>query len=196
MQQIVLQIEDEGKLVNKKFKGADSFFITETESIVDPPQSPDPFFPVTQNTPLTTPSHDEISNLQTELRTEVVAMKSFILEHFLLIKQNQNLVNEQSISDCGINSEFIKSILDQIEYLRRENFAKSNIVSSSLSNKVLFNNEENLSSIDKSNFENLRRDVKSKVMVENKTKSNNFVSTSRFSFLRNYEQFEKSFDFN
>ena len=87
-------------------------------------------------------------------------------------------------------------MLDQIEYLSRENSAKSNIVSSSLSNKVLFNNEENLSSIDKSNFENPRRDVKSKVMVENKTKSNNFVSTSRFSFLSNYEQFENNVDFN
>ena len=74
------------------------FFITETKSIADPPQSPDPFFPVTQNTPLTTPSPDKISNLQTELhelRTEVVAMQSFILEQFLLIKQDQKLVNEQ-----------------------------------------------------------------------------------------------------
>ena len=73
------------------------FFITETKSIADPPQSP-PFFPVTQNTPLTTPFPDKISNLQTELhelRTEVAAMKSFILEQFLLIKQDQKLVNEQ-----------------------------------------------------------------------------------------------------
>ena len=74
------------------------FFITETKSIADPPQRPDPFFPVTQNTPLTTPSPDKISNLQTELhelRTEEAAMKSFILEQFLLIQQNQKLVNEQ-----------------------------------------------------------------------------------------------------
>ena len=56
MQQLILQLEDEGKLVNKTFKGADSFFITETKAIADPPQSPDLFFPVTQDTPLTTPS--------------------------------------------------------------------------------------------------------------------------------------------
>ena len=146
MQQIILQLEDEGKIVNKNFKGADSFFTNETKSIANPPQSPDPFFPVTQDNPLTTPSPDKISNLQTdlhELRTEVAAMKSLILEQFLLIKQNQKLVNEQSISDCENNSELIKSLLDQTEYLRSENSAKSNIISS-LINKVLFNNEENI----------------------------------------------------
>ena len=98
LQQIILQLKDEGKLVNKKFKGADWFFTTETISVANPPQSSDPFFPVTQDTPLTTPSPDKISNLQTELhelRTEEAAMKSFILEQFLLIKQNQKLVNKQ-----------------------------------------------------------------------------------------------------
>ena len=48
------------------------------------------------------------------VRTEVAEMKSFILEQSLLIKQNQKLVNEQSISDCENNTELIKS-LDQIE---------------------------------------------------------------------------------
>ena len=94
------------KLVNKKFKGADSFFITETKTTADLPQSPNLFFPVTQDTPLTIPSPDKISNLQTELhelRMEVLAMKSFILEQFLLIKQNQKLGNEQSMRD-GENS--------------------------------------------------------------------------------------------
>ena len=67
LQQPIFQLEDEGKLVQEKFKGADSFFITETKAIADPPQSPDPFFPVTQDTPMTTPSPDKISNLQTEL---------------------------------------------------------------------------------------------------------------------------------
>ena len=71
-------------------------------------------------------------------------MKSFILEQFLLIKQNQKLVNEPSISDNESNSEFIKSLLDQIEYLKRENSIKSNRISNLLSNnKVLFNSEEN-----------------------------------------------------
>ena len=197
LQQTILQLEDEGKLVNKKSKGADSFFTTETKSIPDPPQSPNLFFPVTQDTPLTTPSPDKTSNLQMELhelRTEVVAMKSFISEQLLLIKQNQNLVNEQSISDYENNSELLKSILDQTEYLRRENSAKSNI--SLLNNKVLFKNEGNLSSIDKSNFENPKRDVKSKIMAENRTKSNNVVSPNQFSCLNNYGQFENSTDFN
>ena len=116
-----MQLEDEGKLVNKKFKGADWFFITETKAITYPPQSPDPFFLVTQDTPMTTLSPDKISNLQVELhelRTKVAAMKSFILEQFLLIKQNQKSVSRQSISEN--NSELIKSLVDQIEYLKRE----------------------------------------------------------------------------
>ena len=76
-------------------------------------------------------------------------MKLFILEQLLLIKQNQNLVNERSISDCEDNSELIKSLLDEIEYLKRENSAKTNIISSLINNKVLFKNNENLISIDK-----------------------------------------------
>ena len=76
-------------------------------------------------------------------------MKLFILEQLLLIKQNQNLVNERSISDCEDNSKLIKSLLDEIEYLKRENSAKTNIISSLINNKVLFNNNENLISIDK-----------------------------------------------
>ena len=110
------------------------------------PKSPDPFFPVTQDTPLTAPSPDKISNLQTklhELRTEVIAIKSFILEQFLLIKQNQKSVNKQYIGNCENNSEVIKSLFDQIEYLRRENSVKSDIISNLLNNnKVLFNEEK------------------------------------------------------
>ena len=63
-------------------------------------------------------------------------MKSFISEQFSLIKQNQKLVNEQSISDCQNNSELIKSLLDQTESLRRENSAKINIILGSLLNWV------------------------------------------------------------
>ena len=31
LKELILQLEDDGKLVNKKFKGADSFSITETK---------------------------------------------------------------------------------------------------------------------------------------------------------------------
>ena len=209
MQELILQLEDEGKFVNKKFKGADSFFITETKVITDPLRSPDPSFPIMHDTPLTTPSPDKISSLQSqlhELRTEVVAMKSVFLEQFLLPKENQKLVNEQANNDSENNSELIKSLLDQIEYLRRENFLKNNIISNLLNNnKVLFNNEENfsytsnnsnlnninnqkLSNIDNSNFENPKRVVKSKVISGDKTKFNNFISPNRFSCLNNYSQ--------
>ena len=73
---------------------------------------------------MTTPFPDKPSNLQMELherRTEEAAIKSFILEQFFLSKQNEKLVNEQSISNCENNSELMKSLLDQIESLRREN---------------------------------------------------------------------------
>ena len=189
MQQIILQLEDEGKLVNKTFKWADSCFTTETKSITNLTQSPNIFFPVTQDTLLTTLFPDKISNLQTELhelRTEVAAIKSFIPEQFLLIKQNQKLVNGKSISDCENNSE----LLDQIEYLKREYSAKSNIIWSLANNKVLLNNAENLITINKSNFQNPEGDVKSKVIAEIKTKSNNFVSPNQFSCLNNYKQIE------
>ena len=75
-----------------------------------------------------------------------MAPKSCTLEKFLLIKQNQKLVNEQSISDSENNCELVKSLLDQIEHLRRENYNKINIISNLLNNsKDLFNNEENFS---------------------------------------------------
>ena len=61
MQQLILELEDESKFFNKKFKGAGSFFTAETKAIADAPQSPDPFFPVTQHAPLATPSPDKSS---------------------------------------------------------------------------------------------------------------------------------------
>ena len=59
----ILQLGDQGKLVKKKFKGADLLFITETKAIADPPEGLDPFFPVTHDTPLSIPSADKILNL-------------------------------------------------------------------------------------------------------------------------------------
>ena len=88
LQQLILQLLDEGNLVNKKLKEANSFFITENRVAADLSQSPD---------------------------------------LGLLIKQNQKLVNQQSINDCENNSEIVKSLLEQIKYLRRENSIKSNI---------------------------------------------------------------------
>ena len=88
LQQLILQLLDEGNIVNKKLKEANSFFITENRVAADLSQSPD---------------------------------------LGLLIKQNQKLVNQQSINDCENNSEIVKSLLEQIKYLRGENSIKSNI---------------------------------------------------------------------
>ena len=79
----------------------------------------------------------------------------------------------------------------------RENSAKIDTISNLLNNnKVVLNNEQKLSNIDKSYFENPKRAVKSKIVAEDKTKSNNFVSPDRFSCLNNYKQFENSIDFS
>ena len=87
---MILQLAHDGKLVNKKFKGADSFFTIETKSVADLPQSPDPFFPVIQDTPLATQYPDKISNLQTglhELRSNESGGDEII--HFRAVFINQ-----------------------------------------------------------------------------------------------------------
>ena len=76
------------------------------------------------------------------------------LDHLLLIKQNQKLVKEQSVSDIENKTELMKSLLDQIENLWKENSIENNVISKLLNNsKVLLNNEENFSYI--SNNSNL-----------------------------------------
>lgn len=55
-------------------------------------------------------------------------------------------MNNTSISDSENNSELTIFLLDQMEYLRRENSTKSNmILNLSNSKKVLFNNNKNSS---------------------------------------------------
>ena len=53
---------------------------------------------------------------------------------------------------------------------------------------VIPRKNKKLSNFDNSNFENPKRVVKSSVISEDKTKSNNFASPNRFTCLNNYEQ--------
>ena len=162
--------------------GADSFFITETKAIADRPENC--CWSTSKSQSLlssnTEYSFDDTIRWWNFESSDGVAWTSNgsvddeinNLEQFLLIKQNQKLVNEQASSNCQNNSELIKSLLDQIEHLRRENSAKSNLILNLLNNnKVLFNNQEKLSNIDKSNFENPKRAAKSKIVAEDKTES-------------------------
>lgn len=84
---------------------------------------PEPFVPLRQDTP---PDTSSVPKLR-DLRTEVMAMTSFITKQFSLIKQNHMFHKEQSqlsITNESSN-ELMKSLLQQIEYMRGENASKN-----------------------------------------------------------------------
>ena len=64
-----------------------------------------------------------------EIKTEVMALKSFVLEQFLIIKQKTKPTSEASqCINCSDNRELINTLLDQTEFLRKEIFSKNNII--------------------------------------------------------------------
>ena len=85
----MLQLEEQCKLIYKIFKGTDPFLIAQTNAKIATPRTAELLILITQNTPLTTPSLNEISKLESKLherRTEVIVVKSFMSERFSLIK--------------------------------------------------------------------------------------------------------------
>ena len=83
--QLILQLGNEGKQINQKFKRTDSFFIVETNATIAIPKTTEPFTQVTQGIPLATPSPDEISNSPSklhDLRMEVMTMKAYMSNNF------------------------------------------------------------------------------------------------------------------
>ena len=63
-----------------------------------------------------------------EIKTEVMVLKSFVLEQFLIIKQKTKPTSEASqCINCSDNRELINTLLDQTEFLRKEIFSKNNI---------------------------------------------------------------------
>ena len=77
-----------------------------------------------------------------EIQTEVMAIKSFVLEQFPIIKQKTKHKSEASqCRNCSDNRELINTLLDQIESFRKEIFSTNNIIF-------------NLLNMDNKNFDN------------------------------------------
>ena len=170
-----------------------------THSTEDILQSQEPFVSYTPSTPPmkqfiedavgdTTKYYDELK----EIKTEVMALKSFVLEQFLIIKQKTKPTSEASqCSNCSDNRELINTLLDQTEFLRKEIFSKSNIVFNLLNmDNKNFNNIQNFSyksmndkngdeSYDNMPYEIPKRTVSSNGIKDDNTKPINFLSSNR-----------------
>ena len=82
-----------------------------------------------------------------ETKTEVMTLKSFVIERFLIIKQKTKPTSEASqCRNCSDNRELINTLLDQTEFLRKEIFSKNNIIFNLLNmDNKNFNNIQNFS---------------------------------------------------
>ena len=120
-------MEKRGKLVNKSFKGQDSYYIVNNHSTEDILQSQEA---IISNTPsncsmkqVIEDGVDDTTKFYAELKdikTEVLALKSFVLESFLIIKQKTKPTSEVSqCRNCSDNRELINTLFDQTELLRK-----------------------------------------------------------------------------
>ena len=128
-------MEKLAKFVSKKFKGQDSYCLVNTHSTEDILQFQEPFISYTPSTPsmkqVIEDTVDDTAKFYAELKeikTEVMALKSFVLEQFLIIKQKTKPTSEASqCINCSDNRELINTLLDQTEFLRKEIFSENNI---------------------------------------------------------------------
>ena len=199
-------MEKLGKLVNKKLKGQDSYYTVNTHSTEDILQSAEPFISYTPSTPsmkqVIENAVDDTIKFYAELKeikTEVMVLKSFVLEQFLIIKQKTKPTSEASqCRYCSDNRELTNTLLDQTECLRKEIFSKNNIQYNLLNmdNKNC-NNIQNFScksindksedkSYDNMSYEIPKRTISSNGIKDDNTKSINFLSPNRFQHLSNY----------
>ena len=206
LEQQIFELEKLGNLVNKKFKGQDSYYIVNIHLTEDIPQSPDPFISNTPSTPSMTQIIEDAVNDTIkfyaelkEIKTEVMALKSFVLEQFLIIKQKTKPTSEApQCRNCSDNRELINTLLDQTEFLRKEIFSTNNIIFNLLNmDNKNFNNNQNFSyksmndkngdkSCDSTPYE-IPKCTVSSVIKDDNTKSINFLSPNRFQHLRNYD---------
>ena len=73
---------------------------------------------------------DDTTKFYAELKkitTEVMALKSLVLEQLLITKQKPTSEASQC-RNCSDNRELINTLLDQTEFLRKEIFSKNNII--------------------------------------------------------------------
>ena len=103
-----------------------------------------------------------------EIKTKVMALQSFILEQFHIIKQKTKPTSEASqCRNCSDNRELVNTLLHQTEVLRKEIFSKNNIIFNLLNtDNKHFNNIQNFSykSINDKNgdksYENMGYEIK------------------------------------
>ena len=153
LEQHISELEKLGKLVNKKFKGQDSYYIENTHSAEDILQSQESFISYTPSTPsmkqVIEDADADTAKFYVELKeikTEVMALKSFALEQFLIIKPTKPTSEASQCRNCSDNRELINTLLDQTEFLRKEVFFKNNIIFNLLNmDNKNFNNIQNFS---------------------------------------------------
>ena len=103
-----------------------------------------------------------------EIKTKVMALQSFILEQFHIIKQKTKPTSEASqCRNCSDNRELVNTLLHQTEVLRKEIFSKNNIIFNLLNtDNKHFNNIQNFTykSINDKNgdksYENMGYEIK------------------------------------
>ena len=107
LEQQISELEKLGKLVNKKFKGQDSYYIVNTHSTEDMLQSQEHFISYAPSTlsmkQVIEDAVDDTTKFYAELKqitTEVMALKSLLLEQFLIIKQKSTSEDSQC-RNCG-----------------------------------------------------------------------------------------------
>ena len=153
LEQHISELEKLGKLVNKKFKGQDFYYIANTHSTEDVLQSQESFISYTPSTPsmkqVIEDADADTAKFYVELKeikTEVMALKSFALEQFLIIKPTKPTSEASQCRNCSDNRALINTLLDQTEFLRKEVFFKNNIIFNLLNmDNKNFNNIQNFS---------------------------------------------------
>ena len=90
-------------------------------------------------------NNDTIQNNEEllSLKTELTALKNFVLEQFFIIKKSLPEPNNFENHD---QNEYVKSLQNQIEYLKEENNLKSRIIEQLTSNMDINYNQNSLES--------------------------------------------------
>ena len=132
-------MENKNKILNKPHNGRNSYYLIDDSAIIpDDSASPDdpqsiPLFDL--ETPRVSPIKEQFTLIQDldekllSLSTKINALKSFVLEQVFVIKKTlqdiQELPNNKETSNG-----YIKSLTDQINFLKEENKTKNTIIQS------------------------------------------------------------------
>ena len=120
LEQQISELKKLEKLVNKRFKEQDSYYIVNTHSTKNIPQSSENFISNTPSSPsmkqVIKDADDNTTKLYAqleEMKTKFIALKIFVLEQFLIIKQKMKPTSEASqCRKCSDNRELKNTLLD------------------------------------------------------------------------------------